>query len=549
MKRLAVSFLLISTVAFGAAVERYGMFEANHAATTQPANPYKAISATATVIRPDGTLWRVPLFWDGATSWKLRVSPDITGKWSYTVEANDAGLAKAKGAFEVIASSRKGAIQALPSATAHFARQKGEPFWFLGDTAWGYFTDSPEDKHYRAQAEYYVKARVSQGFNVIHCMMMSEQGVGNDKGLPFTAIEKEEINPAYWQEVDRRLAFANAQGLTVGMAVAWGDKGRKEVFPWRRFPDVEARKRYARYAAARYAAYDVYFIVSGEWHGELRTREGAIPEAIYREFVEIGEALDEAEPHGRMIAIHPMSSHGSVREFKQAKWMSFGDYQQNYRQLHGRALVSRFLGGPVVNSEYGYHLRDANGDGIPDKANSYSAEDMRFATWDIVMAGAYVVTGFGTTYFAGHRDPGPFGVDAAKNDEWELQAGLVRKFFESFEYARVTPADDLLTSKLDRGRDRDTSGPSGEAARSGLRPPASTYWALADTGRTYVVYMRGMNQPVELIPGARHGRYRLRWFNPRSGGFTQPLTADVKESYTLASPDAQDWVALLEVVR
>jgi hypothetical protein len=208
-------------------------------------------------------------------------------------------------------------------------RQNGERFWFLGDTAWTYFTDSPEDNHYRAQTEHYAQARAAQGFNAIHCMLLSEQGTGNNGGPPFPAIEKEELNPAYWQEANRRLAFANAQGLTVGLVLAWGDKRGREAFPWRRFPSVEARKRYARYVAARCSAFDVYFLVSGKWHAEIRTRVGADPEAVFREFVEIGAALDEAEPHGRMIGIHPMTGHGSVREFRVAPWMSFGDYQQN----------------------------------------------------------------------------------------------------------------------------------------------------------------------------------------------------------------------------
>ena len=42
-----------------------------------------------------------------------------------------------------------------------------------------------------------------------------------------------------------------------------------------------------------------------------------------------------------MIAIHPMTAHGSVREFNAAQWMAFGDYQQNYRDLHARVLESR----------------------------------------------------------------------------------------------------------------------------------------------------------------------------------------------------------------
>lgn len=542
---LVISFLALSA-ADAAAVETYGIFEAALTASGRPANPYKAIDARAVLTKPDGSMWQIPLFWDGGASWKLRVSPDMAGKWAYRVESSDPGLARAKGAFVVAASSNRGGLQPMRAVPRHFERQNGERVWFLGDTAWGYFTDSPEDNHHRAQAEHYARVRASQGFNVIHCMLLSEQGVGNDKGLPFTSIEKEELNPAYWQEVDQRLAFANRQGLTVGLAIAWGDKGRNEKFPWRRFPDLEARKRYARYVAARYSAYDVYFLVSGEWHGEIRTRPGADPEAIYREFVEIGEALDAAEPHGRMIGIHPMTSHGSVREFRAAKWMSFGDYQQNYTNLHGRALVSLFLGGPVVNSEYGYHLRDANGDGIPDKDNSYTVEDMRYASWDIAMAGAYFVTGFGTTYFAGHRDPGPFDVDAPKNDDWEMQSGAIRKFFESFDYTKVTPADDLLTSSVPRGKERRWQG--GGTSR-GTRPPEVTYWALADAGNTYVVYMRGMTGEVSLNLGARPGSFRLRWFNPRSGEFSPPEKVEIRENHALRSPDALDWIVLLDAAR
>jgi hypothetical protein len=90
-------------------------------------------------------------------------------------------------------------------------------------------------------------------------MLLSEQGVGNQNGLPFENIGAESINPAYWREVDRRLAFANRQGLSVGLAIAWADKRKVEPFAWRRFPNVAARKRYARYVAARYSAYDVYY--------------------------------------------------------------------------------------------------------------------------------------------------------------------------------------------------------------------------------------------------------------------------------------------------
>ncbi|MCC6859042.1 MAG: DUF4038 domain-containing protein [Bryobacterales bacterium] len=537
--------LLCASGLCAAPVERYGIFEDVYQASGRYGNPYVEVTAEAALTRPGGGVWRIPLFWDGGNAWKLRASPDTTGKWSFKISSNDTGLNGRGGTFECVASRRPGGLRPSAARPGHFERQNGSPVWFLGDTGWGYFSDSPEDRHDRTQAEHYARTRASQGFNAIHAMLLSEQGVGNRGGLPFDDMGAQRLNPAYWKEVDERLAFANRQGLTVGLALAWGDKRKVEPFAWRRFPDFEARRRYARYIAARYSAYDVYFLVSGEWHAEIRTRPGVTEDEVFREFVAIGEALAAADPHDRMAGIHPMSGHGSVREFHSAPWMSFADYQQNYHDLHVRALLSRHLRGPVVNSEYGYLLRDADGDGRPDKDNSYTTEDMRFASWDIAMAGAYLVTGFGTTYFAGHRDPGPFDVDTARNDEWEAQAGHLRRFFGALAWWKLVPADALLSAKEPRGADR----PFERGGKPvGVRPPDTAYWALAAPGETYVVYVRGIRAPVTLETGARRLTYRVRRFDPRSGAF-HPLPGVQAGSFRFAPPDGRDWVVLLEAAR
>jgi hypothetical protein len=537
--RFCLAILISAALEAWAGVPRTGrfeIFEAAFPAAGNPANPYTAVTAEAILTRPDGGTWRIPLFWDGGRQWKLRVSPDLEGAWRFAIRSADAGLDGRKGRFECVMSSRAGGLIA---AGPHFARQNGARVWFLGDTAWGYFTDSPEDNHHRAQAEDYVRRRVGGGFSAIHAMLLSEQGTGNQAGPPFDDIRAERLNPAYWREVDERLAFANRQGLTVGLALAWGDKRGKEPFAWGRFPSREARLRYARYIGARYGAYDVYFLLSGEWHAEISKR-GGDAEGVFHEFVEIGDALAAADPHRRLAGIHPMTHHGSVREFAGARWMGFGDYQQNYNALHARALLSRYSGKPVVNGEYGYFLRDQDGDGVPDKSNSYSAEDMRFATWDIAMAGAYVVTGFGTTYFAGHRDPGPFDPAAAKNREWELQAAHVRKFFESLDYEELIPADDLLTCSEARQTDRRAS--PGDS----VRPPAKTWWAMAAAGRTYIIYVRGTTAELSLAFDSRPHRYRIRQFDPRTGEFTVLGAIDGRGVFRYRAPDAGDWAVVLD---
>ncbi len=475
------------------------------------------------------------MFWDGGTTWKFRVAPDALGEWNWSVTSADAGLQGQSGRFTVVPSGERGSIRPRPDAPHHFQTQDGHPFWFLGDTAWALVTDNAEEHHDLAAAHRYLDARAAQGFNIVHSMFLSEAGWGNNGGPPWSDIQTQQINPGYWREADERVAYANSKGIVVGIALAWGNKRNVEPYSWGRFPNVDARLRYARYIAARYAAYNVYFIVSGEWHGEVRNRKQSEDE-VRSEFIAIGEALHAADPQGRMIAIHPMTSGGSVREYNVADWMSFGDYQQNYNQLHQRIIDSRRFNKPVVNSEYGYHLRDQSGDGIPDKDNSTSLDAMRHATWDIVTAGGYVVTGFGTTYFGGNRDPGPFDLDAAKNDDWERQIGLIRSLFEQREYWKLEPHDELLRCETSRGEDGKESGHTA--------PPRTTYWCLAEPGRQYVLYARGVTQPVELALGKSTAPLSVTLFNPRTGE-SKSLGSTDGERYVFSPPDEHDWVVLL----
>jgi hypothetical protein len=535
--RLCVFAMLAVAVVGSAAqaVERFDVFEAEFTSTGQYENPYVELEAKAELRRPDGSTWTLPLFWDGDNHWKLRVSPNLTGDWSFTIQSKDEGLNGKTGSFTCDESDLRGSIEPMEDFPLHFQYQNGQSMWFLGDTAWALFTDSNEEAHDRAAAEKYLRTRAAQGFNVVHSMMLSEAGWGNSGGLPFVDLTAETINPRYWQEVDHRVEFANRQGIVVGLVIAWGDKRKQEPFAWRRFPDLEARKRYAQYIAARYGAYGVYFLVSGEWHGEVRTRPSTEAE-MKREFVEIGDALAAAEPHDRMIGIHPMSGHGSVREFNDAAWMSFGDYQQNYNDLHARVLRSRRFDKPVVNSEYAYYLRDQNGDGKPDKENSTSLESIRHASWDIVMAGGYLVTGFGTTYFGGHRDPGPFNIDAAKNDAWERQIGLIQRFFTGTNWWKLEPSNEWLSSDVPRENDGKHLGRQA--------PPARTYWLLVEPGKQYVAYARGLNEELTLQLGpSAAGAYTVRLYNPRTGE-TSSIGNDMhlNENYTWSPPDSKDWV-------
>jgi hypothetical protein len=543
------SLLLLLCYAASAAraadsVPLYSPHEITLSASTVPANPYTDLAADCTLTAPDGGTRSLPLFWDGGTTWKFRFAPAALGTWKWLVKSTDAGLEGKTGAFQCMDFKLRGGLQPMRGAPHHFQHQNGERVWFVGDTAWSLFTDNDRKKHHRTSVERYLSQRASEGFTAVHSMLLNESGWSNSGGPPWHDMGKERLNPDYWREVDARLAFANSRGLTVGLALAWGQKVGDEKYPWARFPHLEARKRYARYIAARFAAYDVYFIVSGEWHGEVKTRKSTERE-MKREFIEIGDALRAADPHGRMIGIHPMTEHGSTREFADSKWMSFADYQQNYWELHERVVQSRSAAAkPVVNSEYAYFLRDANDDGIVDKHHSYTLDDIRHASWDIAMAGGYFITGYGSTYMGGSRHNTDFSPDEPANEPWTRQLAVLRDTFRALEYWKLEPHDELLTCATPRSAGRYRKVEVNDRQRTMNQTSATTYWCLAEPGSQYLVYLRGLRETltVQLKPGFTA---KATLLDSRTGERKELKTSPNEARLSFQPPNEEDWLVVI----
>jgi hypothetical protein len=520
-----------SAVPAGAAVPRFGVFETALMQADVPVNPYTTIEATATITRPDGGTRTIPLFWDGGRTWKLRLAPDAIGEWRWSVRANDPGLDGKSGTFSCVPSDNRGSIQPMTGHPRHFQRQDGTPFYFMGDTAWALYQNNSGEKLDRASVLHYLDVRAKQGFNVIHSMLISEADWGNDGGMPFPDLAAEVTNPAYWQEVDTRLKYLTERGMIAGLVLAWTDHGKSKQ-SWQYFPSEEACRRYARYIVARYSAFPIFFVVCGEWG---LTKDDAAARRLYEA---IGAEIKKQDPHGRMVAIHTDGRGPQhLKPFAGSAWNDFGDYMQTYDNLHGSILYCRDVGKPVVNAEYAYYRREAE-DGTVNKAHSADVDITRAATWDIVMAGGYIVTGFGTTYFGGNRCRGPFDVDAAKNDDWEAQVQHVRTFFTAREWWKLEPHDELLTAPVERGQEENVV-----VDRSG-RPPRTTYWALAESGRQYIAYVRGVRGVCTLALGdiPSQTAFTVRRFDPRTGRYTRLSDYRGHGPVPLQTPDEQDWV-------
>lgn len=514
-KTLAAAFLLASAAtAMAQDVPVYGVFEATFTHNGNYSNPYASVSATASFKGPDGATRTIPLFWDGGTTWRVRFSPHLVGTWTWSSSSSDAGLNGKSGSFRCVASTNKGGIRARASAPYHMEHQDGTPFFWFGDTMWrASLMDSAENLN-RTTFFHYVDVRAAQGFNYIHANF-GESSAVNEGGSLWDGTPGQKVRPSHFQEIDTRIQYMNAKGITVGYMLAWAQD-------WDDYGQTE-RLRYARYCVARYSAYNVVFIVSGEYNESLTA-------ADYRA---IAQEIENNDPHRRLTAIHGT---GSVELFADEAWMDFGDYQQVYRapndteataaqrrDLHNALLAARDHNKPVVNAEYGYYLRDANGDGNVDKPHSHTRRSFRRASWVLAMAGGYFVTGFGTTYSGGNRDPGPFDVDAPKNDDAEADLVNLRNFFTSFSWWKLNPRNSLVAV------------------------PSGYGYCLADIGQTYVVFTEETASASLSLGGAAPSTYSVRRYDPRSGSMTSLGDYSGSGPISLTSPDSQDWAYLIEL--
>jgi hypothetical protein len=211
--------------------------------------------------------------------------------------------------------------------------------------------------------------------------------------------------------------------------------------------------------------------------------------------------------------------------------MSFGEYAQAYfapatqeatdanrDSLRKFILAARKHNKPVVDAEYAYYLRDQDYDGIVDKPHSHTRDSFRRASWAIVMGGGYFVTGFGTTYFGGRREVGPFLVDNPRHKDAVSDLDHLHKFFTSLPWWQLEPHDEQVT------------------ANGGYA------YCQAEAGKTYAIYVAG-GKGAALKRGG--GEYSVARYDPRTGQSTElpDLAGDVVQ---LVAPDAQDWVFLVK---
>lgn len=268
----------------------------------------------------------VEAFWDGGTTWRVRFSPDFRGHWTWRSRGSrceDSGLHDRSGEFE---SSEKASLKSplhhgplQVSPTGRFLNHAdGEPFFWMGDTAWNGALLSEE-----SDWATYLADRAKKGFNVVQFVATQWIGsAGDATGRPaYLGQKRIQIEPAFFRRLDRRVDMINEFGMVAAPVLVWTAAWNPDSVHLNPGTTLSNGQLIvlARYLVARYGAHQLVWILAGDgiYTGDEAER--------WRRIGRAGLSFTN-----RVATIHPGGKVWVAPEFRRESWFHFNAYQSSH---------------------------------------------------------------------------------------------------------------------------------------------------------------------------------------------------------------------------
>jgi len=503
-----------------AQVAQNNVFEGMLQSNCDYANPFVDVTIKVRFTAPSRKSSVVEAFWDGGRTWRVRFSPDRIGEWRWESECSDpenAGLHGRKGQFRCTAYKgsnpfyQRGPI-GLSKDGHYFAHRDETPFLWLGDTAWAGVIEA-EPKEW----ERYLVARRSQGFNVIQVCATHWHGITpeiSDRS-PYSIKDGVQLNPGYFQRVDRNMSAINRHGLVAASVLLWSG-GKNHPSQSLSNDDLI---RLARYMVARWGAYHIVWLLGGDgdFHGERSEKWKVIGRGIF------------GDRHDRLVTMHQCGLSWLKDEFRGETWYDFIGYQSGHGDA--KSHLQWFVTGPpsqqwrksptrpLVNLEPNYE----NGVSYHTRTRFEPQRVRRANYWSLLVTPPAGVTyGWWVEADRARKDGIPEW-SVALNAEGAASIKHLRTFFGMLPWWRLRPAQELL------------------ATQPGVEDPTRfVVAAKTDDGAVAVVYMpRGCK--IILRTESLKQPAVARWFDPRNGKWRQAAKI-TSPTAGFTTPDDQDWV-------
>lgn len=511
---------------------QWGVFERNLTAgqSYSAVKSYGTVWLEATFTGPSGQRYTVPGFWDGGDVWRIRFAPPEPGRWSYEVASSDAAMAGQVGGFTAVSPSPEQLAEnpnfrgflRVSANGRYLTYADGTPFFWLAGTAWranlirmGFAAQPDDGGPDVAEFQHYVDDRRAKGFTAVQIRAgyPTEPEAVNEGGPTFIR-RYERINPENFQWLDKRIQYVADQGMVPVITGQWY-MGVADM-------PLADLQRFWRYLVARYQAYNVVWIVTGEY--------GFLDDL--QKVDQLGMYVSQIDALNHVTAVHPTPNepffaYSSAEHFAAAPWLDI-HVQQTWDQAATRSAMVMDYGRepvmPAINIEAGY-----------DGLWGWNREMVRRDAWTVYLSG-----GAGYSYGANgvfnwndgccdeeeYHPPRWYDVldGPSANDMRHLAA-----FFARTAWWEMVPHDEL----------------------------ASEGYLLAKPGEEYVVYLPptavgrsqrfhwfksfvSSNDSVTIDLTEAQGMFKAAWFDPKTGEWLAETAVTGGKPHTFLLPVERD---------
>ena len=272
--------------------------------------------------------------------------------------------------------------------------ESGEPFFWLGDTAWELF-----HRLSREEAYHYLENRRERGFNVIQAVALAEMDglrVPNFYGeTPLIDLDPSRPNEAYFAHVDTIVRIAAEKGLYIALLPTWGDK---VIRMWGSGPEIfnpQNARVYGEYLGRRYKNdNNVLWMLGGDRPGE----------GLVELWTAMAEGITAGLDRRPFITFHPNGGHGSSEWFHDCAWLDLNTWQSGHGVVDSPTW--EMIGGdyrrapikPVLDSEPNYEDHP-----IDPWTRKWLPEYGRYTDYDVRKQGYRSVFAGACGYTYGHH--------------------------------------------------------------------------------------------------------------------------------------------------
>ncbi len=555
--------------------------------TDREPNPFLDYRLQVRFTGPSGQTYDVPGFFDGdgfgggqGNVWRVRFTPDEPGRWVFRASFRqgrgvavslgpDAGQPTAfdgaSGSFVVrpSSSSAPGFLKwgRLEYVGGHYLKFRNGPYWLKGGTdspenflAYAEFDNTRPSHRYASHVDDWrpgdpvwkdgrgrgiigaLNYLADKHVNSVYFLVMNVGGDGQDvwpwvgpvdpKGSPHNDNLHYDVGKlAQWETV---FDHAQRRGIFLHFVFNEAEKPNK-----RELDDGELgteRKLYYREMVARFGHH-----LALEWNlcEEYNLGFDFGPERV-RAFADYVKAVDPYD--------HPIAVHSAGNPLK-ALAFTFGDPRFSLTSIQlGQRRID------TLTEQFRRATAEA-GRPVPVSLDEFTVDrGQRFAHIPVNDPDGHRKEKIWPTYLSGGMLEfilaDQLKTDSFKKPElarlWDY-LWYARKFVEQLPFWRMEPADELVTGE---GTIR-----VGTHGGRGFNLDAQVF---ALRGQVYAVYLPKAEPTGTLDLSGVRGRFRVRWYNPRTGQWQgEPRTVEAGRPVALGPPPAdpaEDWAVLVERV-